>query len=113
MFKSVAGFIVGGLIAGTVALLYAPQSGEETRREIKENVLEARQKASLALDEAKGRVAATVSDVTGKTQQMLDSLSQEAQLKTGRLKEIGGKMIDDQSASLEQAIDETKEVFSS
>jgi gas vesicle protein len=32
MYKGVAGFLVGGLIAGTVALLYAPQSGEETRR---------------------------------------------------------------------------------
>jgi len=113
MYKSVAGFLVGGLIAGTVALLYAPQSGEETRREIKENVMEAKEKASLAFEDAKGRVVSTVGEVSGKTQQMLDSLSQEARLKTGQLKEIGTTMIDDKSSSLGHAIDETKDVLSS
>lgn len=32
----VGGLILGGLVAGTIALLYAPTKGEDTRRMIKE-----------------------------------------------------------------------------
>jgi len=113
MYKSVAGFLVGGLIAGTVALLYAPQSGEETRREIKENVLEAKQKASMAVEDARGRVNDAVVEVRGKAQHILESVSQEVQYKTSQLKEIGSTMIDEQGSSLEQGVEEAKEVLSS
>lgn len=40
------GFLVGGLIGAAVALLYAPQSGEETRAQIKEKSIEIRDQAS-------------------------------------------------------------------
>jgi hypothetical protein len=57
-----AGFLVGGLIAGTVALL-APQSGEETRREIRE--CHGSQKKPAWLEDAKGR-GSTVGEVVGR-----------------------------------------------
>jgi len=40
------GFIVGGLIGAAVALLFAPQSGEETRAQIREKSIELRDQAS-------------------------------------------------------------------
>ena len=40
------GFIVGGLTGAVVALLFAPQSGEETRALIKDKSIELRDKAS-------------------------------------------------------------------
>lgn len=40
------GFVVGGLTGAVVALLFAPQSGEETRTYIKEKSIELRDKAA-------------------------------------------------------------------
>jgi gas vesicle protein len=40
------GFVVGGLTGAVVALLFAPQSGEETRTIIKEKSIELRDKAA-------------------------------------------------------------------
>jgi gas vesicle protein len=40
------GFVVGGLTGAVVSLLYAPQSGEETRAVIKEKSIELRDKAA-------------------------------------------------------------------
>ena len=40
------GFVVGGLTGAVVSLLFAPQSGEETRTVIKEKSIELRDKAA-------------------------------------------------------------------
>ncbi|MBM3153450.1 MAG: YtxH domain-containing protein [Chloroflexi bacterium] len=40
------GFVVGGLTGAVVALLFAPQSGEETRTLIKDKTIELRDKAA-------------------------------------------------------------------
>lgn len=40
------GLVVGGLTGAVVALLFAPQSGEETRAAIKEKSIELRDKAA-------------------------------------------------------------------
>ncbi len=39
------GFIVGGLIGAGLGLLFAPQSGEETREMLKDKFLELKEKA--------------------------------------------------------------------
>ena len=39
------GFVVGGLTGAVVALLFAPQSGDETRALIKDKSIELRDKA--------------------------------------------------------------------
>jgi gas vesicle protein len=46
------GFIVGGLTGAVAALLFAPQSGEETRAVIKERSIELRDKATADAEEA-------------------------------------------------------------
>ncbi|HCC78234.1 MAG: hypothetical protein A2X25_01290 [Chloroflexi bacterium GWB2_49_20] len=56
------GFVVGGLTGAVVALLFAPQSGEETRTVIKEKGIELRDKASLTADEAIARAEAAAAD---------------------------------------------------
>ena len=43
------GFLVGGLVGAVVALLYAPQSGEETRGVIKDKTIELKDKSVIAL----------------------------------------------------------------
>jgi len=46
------GFIVGGLTGAVAALLFAPQSGEETRAVIKERSIELRDKATAEAEDA-------------------------------------------------------------
>ena len=52
------GFIVGGLTGAVVALLFAPQSGEETRALIKDKSIELRDKAQSSAEEALARAEA-------------------------------------------------------
>jgi gas vesicle protein len=51
-----AGFVIGGLIGAGVALLMAPQSGEETRAIIKEKSIELRDRAVDTVEEAQKQV---------------------------------------------------------
>lgn len=48
-----AGFIVGGLVGAAVALLFAPQSGEETRTLIREKGVELGERADQVNAEAR------------------------------------------------------------
>jgi gas vesicle protein len=58
-----AGFMIGGLIGAGVALLMAPQSGEETRAYIKDKSIELRDQAT----EAAGEVQTRASDLAQQT----------------------------------------------
>lgn len=49
------GFVVGGLTGAVVALLFAPQTGEETRALIKDKSIELRDKAQITAEEAYAR----------------------------------------------------------
>ena len=56
------GFIVGGLTGAVVALLFAPQSGEETRALIKDKSIELRDKAQVSAEEAYARAEQLATD---------------------------------------------------
>lgn len=53
-------FLLGGLVGAGVALLFAPRSGEETRRKIKELTEEVKEKAEDYVEQVKGKVTSTV-----------------------------------------------------
>jgi len=53
-------FFIGGLVGAGVALLLAPQPGEETRLKIKELAEEAKKTATKYAEEVKGKVTSTV-----------------------------------------------------
>lgn len=53
-------FLLGGLVGAGIALLFAPRSGEETRRKIKELTEEVKEKAEDYVEQVKGKVASTV-----------------------------------------------------
>ncbi len=46
-------FLAGAVAGGVVALLFAPASGEETRRKIKDSIKKAKDRASEELERAK------------------------------------------------------------
>ncbi len=53
-------FLLGGLVGAGLALLLAPQSGEETRRRIKDMAESAKEKASDYVSQTKERIASTI-----------------------------------------------------
>ena len=67
------GFVVGGLTGAVVALLFAPQSGEETRTVIKEKGIELREKATQTSEEALARAKELAADAKAR----YDELSAE------------------------------------
>jgi gas vesicle protein len=58
-----AGIFIGGLVGAAAALLLAPQSGEETREQIREKSIELRDRAEVTLEEARTRVGQSAETV--------------------------------------------------
>jgi gas vesicle protein len=61
-------FLLGGMVGAGLALLMAPQSGQETRRRIRELAEDVKGKASEYVEHTKERVSATV----GKGKEMFE-----------------------------------------
>jgi gas vesicle protein len=64
------GFMVGGLTGAVVALLFAPQSGEETRALIKDKGIELRDKASTTAEEAIARAEAAAAEARARAEEL-------------------------------------------
>jgi gas vesicle protein len=69
-----AGLVIGGLVGATLALLLAPQSGEETRAQIRDKSLEIKGRAEEGIMEARQaaekQIAALQDQVTALQQQV-------------------------------------------
>jgi gas vesicle protein len=68
------GFIVGGLSGAVAALLFAPQSGEETRALIKDKSIELRDRAQVTAEEAIARAEVVVDDVRERGKGAMDAV---------------------------------------
>ncbi|MFH2105038.1 MAG: YtxH domain-containing protein [Parcubacteria group bacterium] len=76
------GVILGALVGVGVALLYAPQSGEETRRQLKVKADEAKKKG-LAL---KKEALAKIDEVKDETAEKVNEFKEKAQRAAKELK---------------------------
>ncbi len=68
------GFVVGGLTGAVVALLFAPQSGEETRALIKDKSIELRDKAEVSAEEAYARAEQLATDARARANQLASEI---------------------------------------
>ena len=68
------GFIVGGLTGSVVALLFAPQSGEETRAVIRDKSIELRDKAQMSAEEAIARAEAAAAEARARADELAKQL---------------------------------------
>ena len=68
------GFVVGGLTGAVVALLFAPQSGEETRALIKEKSIELKDKAEVSAEEAYARAEQLATDARARANQLASEI---------------------------------------
>lgn len=76
-----AGLIVGGLVGAAVALLMAPQSGEETRTLIRDRGIELKDRAVEYSQDARARAAAALEEARARADQALE----EVRLRTDEL----------------------------
>jgi len=79
----IVGLVVGGIAGAVVALLYAPQSGEQTRAVIKEKAIELVDKTTETVEETYKKAQVAASDAVDKAQ----GLIKQAEFKAGKLVE--------------------------
>lgn len=88
------GFIVGGLSGAVVALLFAPQSGEETRALIKDKSIELRDRAQQSAEEALARAEATAQEARARADELARQLKERGQVVYEDVRERGKTAVD-------------------
>jgi gas vesicle protein len=83
------GFIVGGLTGAVVSLLFAPQSGEETRALIKDKSIELRDMASHGAEEALARAEAAAAEAKVRAEELAKVARIRAEELAGEVRERG------------------------
>lgn len=63
------GFIVGGFTGAAVSLLFAPQTGEETRELIQKKAIELRDRAAESVEDARLHAEEAIEDAKKKTEE--------------------------------------------
>jgi len=90
------GFFVGALVGGAVALLMAPQSGEETRAQIREKSIEIKEKAETTYGEVVEKIDASTTELRGRTEELsskLDQLIAQGREEVTRLSKRGAQAV--------------------
>jgi len=88
------GFIVGGLTGAVVSLLFAPQSGEETRALIKDKSIELRDKASVSAEQAIAKAEAAAAEARARADDLAKQLKARGETVVGEVKTRGKTAID-------------------
>jgi gas vesicle protein len=81
------GFVVGGLTGAVVALLFAPQSGDETRALIKDKSIELRDKAQVTGEEALARAEALAAEARQRAEELTKEARARAEHLAGEVRE--------------------------
>jgi gas vesicle protein len=90
------GFIIGGLTGAAVSLLFAPQSGEDTRAMLKDKAIDLGNKASDTAEEAYARAQ----EAYKVAQSRADELGKMAKARAEELQHKGQVMIEAQKNRL-------------
>ena len=97
------GFIVGGLSGAVVALLFAPQSGEETRALIKDKSIELRDRAQTSAEEALARAEATAQEARARADELARQLKERGQVVYEDVRERGKSAVEAGKNAVEAA----------
>jgi gas vesicle protein len=83
-----SGFLMGGIIGAAVALLMAPQSGEETRKLIREKGIELRDMSNEALEKAAAEARTRADELTRMAREQASELRGRAESLRSRGEEV-------------------------
>jgi len=98
------GFVIGGLVGAAVALILAPQSGAETREQIRQKGIELKTQGEETLTEARTRAEAAAADARTRA----EKLAADARLKAEEVAKQGRVIIEEQRVKLQDAIEAGK-----
>jgi gas vesicle protein len=99
------GFIVGGLTGAVVALLFAPQSGEETRAMIKDKSIELRDKAQQSAEETLARAEAAAQEARARADELAKQLRERGTEAYTTARERGQSIYEDVRERGKTAVD--------
>lgn len=99
-------FLLGGTIGAVIGLLYAPQSGEETRKVLTDKGQDLTNEAVTSIKEAQNTAMTTIQEA----QTRLESLNQETKERLTKLQEIAKHTMQEQKESLVKGYSNAKEV---
>ena len=99
------GFIVGGLTGAVVSLLFAPQSGEETRALIKDKSIELRDKAQVSAEEAIARAEAAAAEARARADDLARQLRDKSKEVYSDVRDRGQAAIEDVRERGKSAVD--------
>jgi len=100
------GFFVGALVGGAAALLFAPQSGEETRAQIRDKGIELKEKAETTYSEVISEIEDSTTELRGKLEGLsvkVDELIAQGKDEFQRLTHRGQAIGDEAAAAAEEA----------
>jgi gas vesicle protein len=100
-------FLIGGLIGAAVALLYAPQSGRETRKDISKKARRVKKGAVDLVEDIAESVSDFTGDVKDTAEDIIDrgrELSESAKKEIVATLEHGQKVIEKQRKKIIEAL---------
>ena len=97
------GFIVGGLTGAVAALLFAPQSGEETRAVIKERSIELRDKAAEEAEAAWKRAEAAAIEAREKAEELTRQAMAQSEEITLKARKRGEELVETTKETVKKA----------
>jgi gas vesicle protein len=108
----VAGFLIGGLVGAAVALLLAPQSGEETRTIIRDKSIELKDRAVETAEETRVRAEKSLEEARVRAEKTMeearhqaDELARLTRERAAELQQRGQVVLEESRTKLEGAID--------
>jgi gas vesicle protein len=107
-------FVVGAALGAAMAILYAPASGVETRRDLKRRARVARERAREAADDIQDAVTDRYEQARRKVEERIDTARSAVELKKQQASEAiraGRKAAQDARSDLERRIAEGKAAY--
>ena len=102
------GFIVGGLTGAVVALLFAPQSGEETRSVIRDRSIELRDRATEEAEAAWKRAEEAALEARKRTDELVHQARTQGEEITLKARERGKELVETTKTTVKKAASRVK-----
>ena len=90
------GFFVGAIVGGAAALLLAPQSGEETRSQLRDRSIEIKDRAEATYGDLVQKIDAQTTELRGRTETLsakLDQLISQGKQEISRLSRHAAEVV--------------------